>query len=312
MAPVVGIDVSRDLLDVAVRPSQQSRRLPNTAKGHRALIRHLLPLQPYRIVVEGSGGLERQLVRALQDAGLPVVVVNPRQVRDFAKGTGHLVKTDPIDAGVLAHFAEVVPLPVPVPRTANECTLQELVERRRQVVHLRTAENCRCDRAPAHTRPSIVRVLAFLEEEITALEQQIATLIASDPQLCRDAEILRSVPGIGPIIAATLLADLPELGSLTRPQIAALVGVAPYTVQSGLRKGQSSIRGGRAAVRAALYLAAITAARCNPLIKQFHTRLTTVNKPHKVKIVACEHKLLTILNAIMRDGTTWNPEAHMG
>lgn len=311
MGPFVGIDVARDTLVMAVYQEPHTSGYPNTAAGHRQLIRRLRHLQPARIVVEGSGGLERQLVTALQARQLPIVVGNPRQIRDFARGTGHLAKTDPLDAVVIAHFAAVVDQPEPVRRSANERALQTLVERRRQVVHLRSAEKCRRDRAAAHVLPSIARLLAALETEISRLEQDIATLIARDPELRRKTVALRSVPGIGPIIAATLVGELPELGALSRQQIAALVGVAPYTNQSGLFKGRGSIGGGRAAVRAALYQGAITAVRCNPLIKPFYARLTTNHKPHKVTIVACEHKLLTILNALMRDGAMWNPEAHM-
>lgn len=311
MAPVVGVDVSRDTLDICVRPSQQGRRIPNTAKGHRALIKQFQLLQPYRIVVEGSGGLERRLVRALQGVGLPVVVSNPRQVRDFAKGTGHLAKTDPIDAQVLAHFAEVVPLPVPVPRTANECVLQGLVERRRQLIQIHKAELCRRDRAGEWASGSIDRILTLLDHEMAHIAALLSDLIASDPELNRKAAVIRSVPGIGPVLTASLLADLPELGQLSAKQIAALVGVAPFTHQSGLFTGQAHIRGGRAALRAALFVATISAKRFNPVIRGFANRLTAAHKPSKVTTIACERKLLTILNAMVRDGAMWNPEVTM-
>lgn len=309
MRPIVGIDVARDTLAVCVHPTKQILTVPNTAAGHQELIPKLRRIAPCRIVVEGSGGLERALVRALEAAKLPILVVNPRQVRDFAKGVGRLAKTDPIDAEVLAHFAEVVALPEPVRRTPTQYTLRALVDRRRQLIQISKAEQCRLKRAPEETRASIERLLAFLKQEQLALEAEIAALIAGDDELRAKAELLRSVPGIGTIITAAVLADLPELGSLSRGQIAALVGVAPFTVTSGVTRGQEHIKGGRSAVRAALFLATVTAKRCNAPIIRFYARLIAAHKPIKVATVACEHKLLTILNAMLRDGVKWNPDA---
>ena len=311
MRPVVGIDIAQEEVVVVVHPSTQAARYPNTARGHRRLSAHLLALDPYRIVVEGTGGLERPLVDALAEQQLPVCVVNPRQVRDFAKGTGRLAKTDPIDAAVLAHFGEVVELPEPRHRTANERALQEWLERRRQVRNMRSGEKCRSKRPAKRTLPSLERSLGFLQAEMKLIEAEITALVDSDPVLCRNAALLQSIPGIGPITAVTLLGELPELGSLSRQQIAALAGVAPYTVQSGLLRGHAKIRGGRSAVRTTLFVATMTAKRFNPVIRTFHERLTAAHKPHKVAMIACERKLLTILNAMMRDGAPWNSELVM-
>jgi transposase len=309
MLPIVGIDAARDTLVVCVRPSKQLLQVPNTEAGHGELIAKLARLQPYRIVVEGSGGVERALVRALRAHALPILVVNPRQVRAFATGIGQLAKTDPIDAGVLAQFAEVVALPEPIQRTPNQDRLQALAERRRQLVHLRTGECCRQQRAPEEAQASLARALAFLDQEVTTIETEIAALLAEDAEFRRKAKLLRSMPGIGPTIAATLLAALPELGTLERGQIAALVGVAPFTIQSGVHRGQGHITGGRPPVRVALYLAALTARRCNPTIRAFYEHLIAAHKPRKVALIACAHKILTILNAMLRHGTSWNPEA---
>ena len=311
MRPVVGIDIAQDELVVAVQPSTQAATYRNTAEGHQTLITQLLALDPSRIVVEGTGGLERALVAALEDHKLPIIVVNPRQVRDFAKGTGRLAKTDPIDAAVLAHFGEVVELPEPRHRTANERALKELLERRRQLRDMRSAEECRRDRLTERTLPSLERTLAFLTTELETIDAEIAALMRDDPLLSQKATLLQSTPGIGPVSSATLLGELPELGDLSRGQAAALVGVAPYTVQSGKLRGRAAIRGGRSAVRTTLFVATMSAKRYNPVIKAFYDHLTAAHKPHKVAMIACERKLLTILNAMMRDGTCWDPETHM-
>jgi transposase len=268
-------------------------------------------LPPARIVVEGSGGLERPVVTALEAAALPILVVNARQVRDFAKGIGRRAKTDPIDAAVLAHFAEVAELPDPVQRSANERALRALMERRRQVRAMQTAETNRGGLLTEQTQPSQQRVLAFLATELAQLEEQIATLIATDPHVQQQACLVQTVPGVGAVTAATLLGELPELGSLSRQQIAALVGVAPYTVESGTLRGRARITGGRTAVRTVLFVATMTANKHNPVIRAFSDRLIAAHNPPMVAMIACARKLLTILNAMVRDGTVWNPEASM-
>lgn len=311
MRPIVGIDISQDELAVAVHPSTQQAIFANDAQGHQALSEQLVALRPFRIVVEGTGGLERALVALLADHGLPIMVVNPRQVRDFARGTGRLAKTDPIDAAVLAHFASVVDLPQPRHKTASERALRDLLERRRQLRDTRVAEENRRKRLPPATLPSLLRHLAFLQTELDMLETQIAAQMTQDPPLRQKAALLQSTPGVGPITAATLLGELPELGTLSPGQVAALVGLAPYTVQSGKLRGHASIRGGRTALRSTLYVATMTAKRYNPVIQDFYDRLIAAHKPPKVAMIAAERKLLKILNAMMRDGACWDPEHAM-
>lgn len=310
MMTVVGIDVAQDTLAVAVRPAGTQASYPNTAGGHQQLLAALRPLAPARVVVEGTGGLERALVAVLEDAQVPVLVANPRQVRDFAHGTGQYAKTDALDAAVLAHFAETAKWPDPQPRQANERALKALLERRRQLRDLHTAEENRRTRLTEQTRPSLERTLAFLAGELAQIEAEITALIASDARLQHHATLLQTTPGIGPVAAATLLGALPELGSLSRQRLAALVGVAPYTVESGKLRGRAMIRGGRSAVRTVLYMATMTAKRYNPVIRAYYEHLIANHKPHKVAMIACERKLLTILNAMLRDGTMWDPEVN--
>ena len=314
-ARCVGVDVAGTEVVVALRHADAvadtvlaaPTRWANDEAGHAALLAWLTPQQPTLIVLEGTGGLEEALVAALHDAALPVVVANPRQVRDFARGVGRLAKTDPIDAAVLAHFAQVV-RPAVRPR-ADVATreLAALVARRRQVRDLRTAEHHRRLRAAAVVRPSLDRTIAALTEELRVLEGAIADHVALDPAWCAQQALLQSVPGIGPVVAVTLLAELPELGTLAPKPLAALVGLAPFTQQSGAGRGRAVIRGGRTAVRGALYLAAVSAIRCNPTIQPLYHRLITAGKPKKVALVACARKLLTILHAMLRDGTPWQP-----
>ena len=315
---VVGIDVAAAEVVVALRGAASSGAAssettptawPNTSDGHAALVAWLTPQRPCLIVLEATGGLETALVAALHAAALPTVVANPRQVRDFARGVGQLAKTDPIDAGVLAHFAAVVRPAVRPRRDAAARDLAALVARRRQVRDLRTAETNRHHQASAPVLGSIARVIAVLDAEVADLEQQIAARLADVPALAATAAVLRSVPGIGPIVTATLLAELPELGVLDARPIAALVGLAPFTQTSGVGRGRARIRGGRAPVRVALVQAALTASRCNPVIKPLYVRLTAAGKPHKVALVACARKLLTILTAMLRSGATWCPRA---
>jgi transposase len=296
----VGIDVAQDELVVAVRPSGETWTAPNDDAGQTTLA-------PTLIVLEGSGGLEWPVAAALAAADLPVRVVNPRQVRDFARGVGRLAKTDPLDAAVLAHFAEVVrPVVRPLPAAVMQ-DLHALVIRRQQVIAQGVAERNRRTRAAAIVRPSLDRVIATLKTERATLERAIATQLAADAELAAKAARLQSVPGVGRLSAAALLAAVPELGTLERHEAAALAGLAPWTHESGRTPGTAHIRGGRRAARGALWMATLTAITWNPVIAAFHERLLARHKPFKVRMVACARKLLTILNALLRDETTWNP-----
>jgi transposase len=303
----VGIDVSKQRLDVAVRPTGTAWQMPNDAAGIAGLVAAVTPLEPARIVLEATGGLERNAWSALAAAGVPVAVVNPRQVRDFAKGTGRLAKTDALDAAALAHFAEAVqPPPRPVP-DARARALADLLTRRQQLVEMRTAEQNRAASLGPAMQARVRAHLAWLAAEIVAVEQELDQAIAVEPVHHAQAALLRSVPGVGPVLVRTLLADLPELATLDRKRIAALVGVAPFNRDSGAFRGRRGIWGGRARVRAALYMAALVASRRNPTIAAFYQRLLGAGKPKKVALVACMHKLLTILGAILRRQTPWRP-----
>jgi len=301
----VGIDVAKAHLDIALRPHTESWRVVNDVAGIAHLIARLDALHPALIMLEATGGYERALVVALTAAALPVAVVNPRQVRDFAKATGKLAKTDALDAAVLAHFADAVrPVPRPV-SDAHTHALAAVLVRRRQLVAMRTAEQNRHHTALLPMQQRIAVHLAWLEAELDDLDKELVRVVQSDPVWREHAALLRSVPGVGPVLTTTLLAELPELGTLTRHQIAALVGVAPLNRDSGTRRGSRSVWGGRARVRGALYMAALVATRFNPVIRTFYTRLCEAGKPKKVALTACMRKLLTILNAILAHGTPW-------
>jgi transposase len=301
----VGIDVAKGWLDVAVRPSGEHWRVANTAAELLTLVERLRTLAPQLIVLEATGGYERTAVAALATAGLPVVVVNPRQVRDFAKATGRLAKTDALDAQVLAHFAEAVhPEPRPLSDEATQ-QLAALLERRAQVVGMLTAEKNRRQQAVARVRPLIEAHIAWLEAALGELNQDLDQALHASPLWRARDDLLRSVPGVGPILSLTLLADLPELGTLSHKQLAALVGVAPLNRDSGFSRGKRLIWGGRARVRSALYMSALSAVRYNPILRAFWTRLREQGKPKKVALVACMHKLLTILNAMLKHQTPW-------
>ena len=302
---VVGIDVAKAYLDVAVRPSGEPFRVPYDTTGITAALARLSQLRPTRIVLEATGGLERALVRALVDAALPVIVVNPRQVRDFAKATGRLAKTDALDAQALAHFAEVIqPTERALPDLPTE-ELAALLARRRQVLAMQHAEHNRLDRAPAGVQKRIRVHLRWLATELARLDQDLDDRIQQRPVWCEREDLLQSAPGIGPVMSRTVLAELPELGTLNRKQIAALVGVAPFNRDSGRWRGQRTIWGGRASVRRALYMAALVATRWNPTIRAFYQRLRAAGKAPKVALVAAMRKLLTILNAMVHHGTRW-------
>lgn len=302
----VGIDIAKAKLDLAVRPAGQSWTVSHDAKGIEETINRLQTLQPELIVLEATGGLEVTLTASLASAGLPVVVVNPRHVRDFAKATGRLAKTDRLDAQIIAHFAEAVrPKPRPLPDTLTQ-ELGALTTRRRQLIEMVTAERNRLGSAPNVVREHIKAHLTWLEKELDQIDSDLDEAVKNSPLWREKDRLLRSTPGIGPVVSKTLLAELPELGTLNRKQIAALVGIAPLNCDSGKFRGKRRVWGGRAQVRAALYMATLVATRYNPAIKVFYARLCAAGKLKKVALTACMHKLLIILNAIVRDHTVWN------
>jgi transposase len=304
----IGIDVAKDSLDVAWTSSAGSQHfsLANASPGFRSLIEKLPPVHEVRLVVEATGGYERALVAALVEAGYRVAVVNPRQVRDFAKALGILAKTHRIDALVLARFGDQVQPRVLEEDPTQRAELMQLVSRRRQLIDLRTMESNRAAQATARAaQKSIRHVLKLLEKEIDQLEAEIARLLASDDDWRGKIELLSSVPGIAKVTSATLVAEVPELGRLNRQAIAALVGVAPFNDDSGRHRGIRRITGGRSAVRHVLYMAALSARRCNPVIHAFANRLAAQGKKPKVIIAACMRKLLVILNSILKNNTPW-------
>jgi len=309
VAPSVGIDVSQETLDVATSDAQ-AWQVKHHPRAMVALVRRLTKLQPLRIIVESTGRLQEDLVVALMEAQLPVIVVNPRQVRDFAKATGSWAKTDRLDAQLLARFGEAVKPPLrSLPDEATR-ELAALVARRRQLQSMIVAETHRRGRAPRPVRREIEQHIAYLETRREHLDQELQDRLRQSPVWQEQADLLRSVPGIGPTLSATLLAELPELGSLTRRQIAALTGVAPFAHDSGRFKGRRVTRGGRADVRRTLFMATLAAARCNPVIRAFYQRLVATGKAKKLALVACMRKLIVILNAILKHRTAWNP--HLG
>lgn len=308
----IGIDVAKHELVVATRPADEQWAVANDPAGVEALSAALRARQPTLLVLEATGGYELLCVTALASAGLPVVVVNPRQVRDFAKATGQLAKTDRIDAQILARFGEQVqPVPRPLPEAAAQ-ELATLLARRRQLLEMLQAERNRLGQVfePAHrgVRTSLRRHITFLERQLATTDGDLDTLVRTTPAWRARDDLLRSVPGVGPIASRTLLAELPELGRLSRRAIAKLVGVAPLSRDSGLYRGQRFIHGGRAPVRTALYMATLVGVRWNPTLRRFYERLVAAGKPKKVALVACMRKLLTILNTMARTGTAWAPE----
>jgi transposase len=308
-ATVVGIDVAKDRLDVCIRPSGESFIVGRTGAGIEELRERLRKLAPRVIAVEATGGFETVVAAGLAADNLPVVVVNPAQVRAFAQALGKRAKTDPIDAAVIAHFVEATkaePRPLPDEMTRM---LRELVARRRQIVEMMAAEGQRERRMSGkRLKKSIFRLRKALEKELTEIDREIDDQVRGSPAWAEKEDLLASVPGVGPVVARTLIAELPELGSLDRRKIAALVGVAPWTRQSGQWRGKSFIGGGRRTVRSALFLAAMAASRFNPTLKQFRDKLVSAGKPKMVALVAVARKLLTILNAILRDRRPWQPK----
>ena len=302
----VGIDVSKAQLDIAVYPSSECDSVSNDAAGIKELVKRLTGLQPALIVMEATGGWERSVLRALASAELAVVAINPRQVRDFAKATGQLAKTDRIDAMILSRFAQAVRPDVrPLPDQVT-LELRALVARRRQITEMIVAETNRLSSASKTLRKRIETHIRWLEKELARADLDLDQAIRQSPIWCENQEILRTVPGVGPIVSRTLLAELPELGVLNRREIAALVGVAPFNRDSGQLKGRRTIWGGRASVRAALYMAALVASRRNAVIRTLYQRLCNAGKARKVALVACMRKLLTILNAMIKHKTRWS------
>ena len=303
---IVGIDVSKDRLDIAVRPSGLAFAVARNGAGLEQLVTRLRELSPSIVAIEATGGFETVAAAALAGAGLPVAVVNPAQIRAFAKAINQRAKTDAIDAAVIAHFAQATGLePRTVPDEATRL-LADLVARRRQIVEMIGAERQREKRvAIAHLRKSIARLLKALEKELASLDADIDDAVRGSPVWREKEDLLASVPGVGPVIARTLLAELPELGQLDRKQIAALAGLAPFTRQSGQWRGKSFIGGGRTVVRTVLFMGAMVAKQHNPILKAFFDRLVAAGKPKMVALIAVARKLLTILNAMVRDHQKW-------
>lgn len=304
----VGIDVAKAQLEIAIHGDASTQQVPNDESGIATLLTRWQSQPPTLVVVEATGGYELALVTALGAARVPVVVVNPRQVRDFAKATGQLAKTDRLDAQVLARFAADVRPAVRPLADATQQALDALVSRRRQLVDMLTAERTRLLLArPRVVRKSLTRHIAYLTRELRATESELGALIQASPVWREADDLLQSVPGVGTTTSRTLLAALPELGTLGRRAIAKLVGVAPLNCDSGTYRGRRVIWGGRAAVRQVLYMAALVAQRCNPAIRTFAQRLLGTGKAKKLVLVACMRKLLTILNTILKTKQPWQP-----
>ena len=301
----VGIDVAKATLDVALRPPHQTGQISYEEAHLQSLVEQLTELEPTRIVVEATGGLETALVVALVTAGLPVVVIHPRLARDVAKATGRLAKTDRIDAQGLAHYGEAMkPALRPLP-DADTQQLRALVVRRRQLVEMMTAEQSRLQTSSERVRESIETHLSGLQQQLANLDDDLDGLLHSSPFWRDQDDLLQSTPGVGPILSRTLIAQVPELGRLHRKEMAALVGVAPFNRDSGTWRGHRTIGGGRAAVRAVLYRSTLVATRYNPVIREFDERLLAAGKAKKVALTACMRKLLTILNAMVKYQQPW-------
>jgi transposase len=307
VATFIGIDVSKDRLDVHVRPAAEAFVVSRDQAGLEQLIERIKPFTPKIIGIEASGKYEAIVVAALIEAGLPVVVVNPAQVRDFAKALGKRAKTDPIDAAVIAHFVDATdPQLRPMPDAATRA-LAELLARRKQIVQMITAERQRQSQAvSAPPKKSTARMLKALDKELEALDKAIDDSVRGSPAWRDKENLLVTVPGVGKTTARTLIATVPELGTLDRRKSAALLGLAPFTRQSGISKGRAFIDGGRCAARTALFMAALVASRRNPVLRDFYQRLVKAGKPKLVALIAIARKLLTILNAMLRDNKPWN------
>lgn len=301
----VGIDVSKAMLEVAIKPTGENWSVANEEAGVRELVRVLEKADPTLIVVEATGGMQSLVVAELAAAGLPVAVVNPRQARDFAKATGRLAKTDAIDAEVLACFGQAIRPEARAIKDEQTQLLTALMSRRRQIVDMLAAEKNRLASAPKAVRKEIRKHIEWLEGRLKAMDGQISDTIKEDPAWREKDLILRSTPGVGPVLSVSLLAGVPELGKLNRQKLAALVGVAPLNRDSGTYRGTRKVWGGRAQVRAVLYMAAVSASRANPVIKSFYQRLIKAGKKPKVALTACMRRLLCILNTMIKNGTRW-------
>jgi transposase len=309
---IVGIDVSKENLDVAVDDDEKPQRVAYTTEGLKPLVEQLKAIQPALIVIESTGGLEIRMMAELGAVGLPVARVNPGRVREYAKATGLLAKTDQLDARLLVAFGKAIrPMVTPLP-SEQEQELSALVSRRRQLIDIRVMEQNRLHSAASSMQPRIRKHLDWLDEEISTIEQEISDFIQKTPLWAEKDALLQSMPGIGKVSSRTLLAEVPELGTLDRKKIAALVGVAPFNRDSGHSRGKRHIQGGRPAVRSVLYMATLAAIRSNPVIKTFYDRLLAAGKEKKVAIIACMRKLLTILNAMLRHRQVWNPACISG
>jgi transposase len=305
----VGLDVAQDKIDGAVFGQDETWTVAYDDPGLVALVDRLSALDPALVVVEATGGLERRLVSALDAVGLPVAVMNPSRIRSFARAEGRLAKTDRLDAQVIAHFAEAMkPAPRPLP-TCNAQEVKDLLARRRQVVEMLTAEKNRMRRALPPVLDLVQQHIAYLDQQLGQLDKALDEKLQANSHWAAEAKLLTSAPGVGPATARTMIAELPELGHLNRKQIAALVGVAPLNRDSGRLRGRRSIWGGRPVVRTALYMAALVATRHNAVLIVFYSRLVKSGKPKMVALTACAHKLLTILNAMVRDGTNWQKQS---
>jgi transposase len=304
----VGVDISKDRLDVAFRPSGERQVVSNDRRGVMRLAKKLAQLKPERVVLEPTGGYERQLLELLDEKRLPVALVNARHVREFARASGRLAKTDAIDADVLAHFAEVMkpePRRLADPQTRK---LRVLITRRGQLVRMMTAERNREYHALESVRAGLVAIMRCLKKQIAVLDKEIAAVVKETPAFREKAELLRSAPGVGQVLSATFLARLPELGTLNRKKIAALVGLAPFNRDGGKMKGKRAIWGGRGDVRAILYMGTVAAVRLNPSMRAFFERLRTAGKSPKMALTACMRKFIVMLNAMLRTGSRWSGE----
>ena len=301
----VGIDVAKDQVDVAVRPTGQRWTISYDEAGVRELVSKVNALEPVMVLLEATGGLELPLVVALATEALPVVVVNPRQVRDFARATGILAKTDSLDAAALAHFADAVRPEVRPLKDAETQVLASLVARRHQVIAMLVSEKNRLRTAINAVRPRVEAHIAWLEQELKDLDEGLRQTLRQSPLWREKDDLLRTVPGVGEQVSLTLLAYVPELGTLDRRQVAALVGVAPFNRDSGKLRGKRTVWGGRARVRALLYMGAVVASQYNPVIRDFYQRLLAAGKPKKLALTACMRKLLVILNAMLKHRSPW-------
>lgn len=303
----VGIDVSKGSLDVYIHPASKSLKVSNDPAGITEL-KKALPKKVTLIVMEATGGYERLVARALFDAGLPVSIANPRQVRDFAKAMGQLAKTDKIDGRLIALFGEKIEPPIKAPVDIKQQELEDQRARRKQIVEMIIMEKNRLDKASSIVKKGIEKTIKFLNKELNTLNQDLQKKISEDPEWSKKNTLLQSIKGVGPAVSLALLAALPELGTLDAKKISALVGVAPFNRDSGVYIGGRSVWGGRASVRAALYMAALVATRTNPKIEAFYKRLCESGKAKKVALTACMHKLLIIMNAMIKAETTWQAE----